>query len=56
MKNISCNQKQVLNIIKLVLICSILMILLWVGKWLGVSSGLILLLFQQFYDANFATR
>lgn len=34
MKNISCNQKQVLNIIKLVLICSLLMILLWVGKWL----------------------
>ena len=34
MKNISCNQKQVLNIIKLVLICSLLMILLWGGKWL----------------------
>ncbi len=45
MKNISCNQKQVLNIIKLVLICSLLMILLWVGKWLVRIFWLILLLF-----------
>lgn len=33
MKNMSCNQKYVLDIVKLVLACLSLMILLWVGKW-----------------------
>ena len=33
MKNISRNQKYVLDIVKLVLACLSLMILLWVGKW-----------------------
>lgn len=33
MKNISCNQKYVLDIVKLVLACLSLMVLLWVGKW-----------------------